>query len=499
MRSSFALILYLCIASIIAAEIRNGQLHLEINILEGQSIKISSKGNLIISEIASPLSREYNDEVSLHLFQQDQQKKWGLLNKTELIQPDSLRLYLDDTIREKFVWLDSKLLLQYEKLTYEDKYFDSKEAAEQYALQTGYPKKSIVNIPMQNATLKVTTTNNKTHFYQLPVKIQTQNPISFNEQQFDYDGVFTVKQIDGKLIFNNLRDLENYIAGVVPNEIGNLAPDEALKAQAVAARTHAISMLLFNKHAIDGYDLCNGTHCQVYKGNHLRTKSIDKAVLETKGIVILYEDKIADAVYHSNCGGKTETNQGAWAGKPIPFLQGVACFSELDSIDLSIESNAVNWINKDNQNSDMASWESRTSNWERSIKKSTLEKNSGVNNLRSINIVVRGYSGRILKLLLKGSNEITIDGEYKIRQMFGGLPSSFFQITNGKRTNSTYFIQDNILLRGKGAGHGVGLCQVGTIQKARMGWKWDELLRFYYPDTILSDDWLKTTYDKQSR
>ncbi len=474
-----------------SAEIKNGQLFLEIYVLDGKQTTVVPQGNYSISEIGSPISREYSDKITLQLNAADEQSMWGIINKSEVIKPDTLQYYLDENIREKFVWQDSVLTIRYEKLTFEDKYFNSKEAAEKYASETGYSKKQIRPIPMQNAGLKVTLTDGKTHFYQLPVKLICKDGISFNGNSDIYQGMFIIKPGHGKLIITNLQDIENYVAGVVPNEVGNVAPEEALKAQAVAARTHAVSLMLYNRHNDDGYDLCNGTHCQVYKGNHLRGEEIDKAILETKGIVMMYEGKIADGVYHSSCGGKTESNQNAWNGTAIPYLQGVACYHELETMDLTKEADAVECINTKVSTSDMASWEMRSEMWDRTISRSKLASNCGVSDLQTMEVLKRGYSGRIIKLRLTGSNSVVLDNEWKIRQQFGGLPSSFFYITNGKsNSNRLYSLPETINMKGKGSGHGVGLCQVGALQKARQGWTWNAILKHYYPGVDLRTHWL---------
>lgn len=492
MRLLLIVALILTLSVLHSAEIKNGQLFLEIYVLDGKQISINPQSSFTISEMGSPITKYYSDKITLQLSAADEQAMWGIINKSEVIESDALDYYLDDNIREKFVWQDDKLTIKHEKLTFEDKYFKSKEAAEKYASETGYSKKQIRSIPMQNASLKVTLPNGKTHFYQLPVTLDCQDGISFNDYSDVYQGAFIIKPGHGKLIVTNLQDIENYVAGVVPNEIGNVAPQEALKAQAVAARTHAISLLLYNRHADDGYDLCNGTHCQVYKGNHLRGEAIDKAVLDTKGVVIMYAGKIADGVYHSSCGGKTESNQNAWNGTAIPYLQGVSCYPELDSVDLSNESNAVECINTKISTADMASWEKRSEMWDKTLSKSQLEKNCGVSGLTSMEVLKRGVSGRIIKLKLIGTSSVTLDNEWKIRQQLGGLPSSFFYITNGKKSDGkTYSLPETISIKGKGSGHGVGLCQVGALQKARQGWKWDAILQHYYPGITLGTEWLQ--------
>lgn len=493
MKHLFVLGLLISLSFLSSAEIKNGQLYLEVFILNGQQITVSTSGNINISEIGSPVSRSYQGDITLQLISKDEQLMWGFINRSEIIIPDSVSIYTDENIKEKFIWQDGRLAIQYEKLTFEDKYFPNQEAAEQYAVETGYSLNQIKAIPLQNAGLKVTNGNGVSHFYQLPVSINCVDTVKFNKSKGEYIGTFILKNNQGKLSVTNLLDIENYVAGVVPNEIGNLAPEEALKTQAVAARTHAVSLLLMNRHINDGYDLCNSTHCQVHKGNFLREPQIDKAVHDTKNIVMFYNDKIADAVYHSNCGGKTDTNQNAWSGKPIPYLQGVACYPELDSIDLSIEQNAVNWINQTPDTNSMSSWEKRSELWDKTISRGTLEMNSGVRNPGMVTVLRRGASGRILRLKISGSTEETFSGEYKIRQVFGGLPSSFFYIDNGASTGKgNYTLESNISIKGKGFGHGVGLCQVGALQKARNGWTWEDLIKYYYPGVNLTTEWLNT-------
>jgi stage II sporulation protein D len=75
--------------------------------------------------------------------------------------------------------------------------------------------------------------------------------------------------------------------------------------------------------------------------------------------------------------------------------------------------------------------------------------------------------------------------------MFGSLPSSYFYISNSKNDgDNTYNLSETIALKGKGFGHGVGLCQVGTLQKARADWKWEDILKLYFPGVTFSKDWL---------
>ena len=129
---------------------------------------------------------------------------------------------------------------------------------------------------------------------------------------------------DGALLINEL-DLEQYLRGVVPAEMGPRAfPEiEALKAQAVAARTYAMAHL--GEHDAQGYDLCATTQCQVYKGVEVEDPLSDRAVSETAGEVLTWRGALVDARYHSTCGGHTEDAVVSFPGLEAPYLRGVAC------------------------------------------------------------------------------------------------------------------------------------------------------------------------------
>lgn len=100
--------------------------------------------------------------------------------------------------------------------------------------------------------------------------------------------------------------IEEYLKGLVPYEMGGNSPLEALKAQAVAARSEAFAALNSKLYSGPNYDLTSDVECQVFSGNRKRTKSSDLAVKETKGIVLTENDDIINAYYASNCGGHSE-------------------------------------------------------------------------------------------------------------------------------------------------------------------------------------------------
>jgi SpoIID/LytB domain protein len=493
MKAIISAVVFLTLTSLSAAEINDGRLYLEMMLTQGKqiSVKICQDGIVDVREVPPPMIKAYSGNFTIEPYDQDSEIRWGIINRTEPMD-SSASDDNDYQIRRKFVWVNGRLTIQYEQLIFEEKYFNTREEAEKYASETGYPLKQIQAIPMQNARIKVTDSKGKIDYFQLPVQLSTLDSISINGIDCNsHLRYFNIKQVNGNLVVTYNVNIEDYLLNVLPYEIGDEAPLEALKAQAVAARTHAISLLLMNRHWGDGYDLCNTTHCQVYKLVTPDTKNVSDAVHQTFRVVMIYDSLIADGVYHSNCGGRTENNQNAWSGKPIPYLQGVACHPEADSLDLSTETNAINWIRNKSITDGMASWEKRSEYWERTLSKLKLEQNTGVRELLSLTVLHRGVSGRILKLKLTGKNEVILEGEYKIRQVFGGLPSSFFYIQNGTKTStSVYSLSEQIIISGKGFGHGVGMCQVGALQKARSGWNWQDILSHYYPGVTYSTDWL---------
>ena len=133
-----------------------------------------------------------------------------------------------------------------------------------------------------------------------------------------YRGGFEYTVSGGGLQVVNVVDLEDYVKGVLPSEMSPSWDLEALKAQAVCARTYAV---MTTKHASDGFDLCATTHCQAYSGVSGAEDSTDRAVDETAGECLYYGGELAEAYYHSSDGGATEDAENVW-GTEIPYLLG---------------------------------------------------------------------------------------------------------------------------------------------------------------------------------
>jgi stage II sporulation protein D len=143
-----------------------------------------------------------------------------------------------------------------------------------------------------------------------------------------YRGLVEARAAGRKLTVVNHVHLEDYLRGVVPNELSPAAfPElEALKAQAVAARTYALKHL--GQFEARGYDLCATAACQVYRGRDTEHELSDRAVAETRGLVALHGAALIDALYTSTCGGHTEDAENVFAERGAPYLRGVACIPE---------------------------------------------------------------------------------------------------------------------------------------------------------------------------
>lgn len=260
------------------------------------------------------------------------------------------------------------------------------------------------------------------------------NGSSFDRFVFEGRGIKKIKGLasfkgkleiccrNGKLLFLNTVDLENYVAGVVATEMGK-APPEALKAQAVLARTWAI--LNRGRHGSCGYDFCNLTHCQRY-GNW--NSGAWKAAKATKGIIIVSPyDGIPQIFYHACCGGYTLLPEEVF-GERVEGYKSVKCpfckNSPFYEWTYSVPEKELLKIAPDYAR--MNKWELR-------------------------NIVARRFGWNTVK-----------SSKFKIRK-----------------------VKSKVLFKGKGLGHGVGLCQYGAIEMARKGFNFKEILKFYFPKFYL--------------
>ena len=283
-----------------------------------------------------------------------------------------------------------------------------------------------------------------------------------------YRGTLEFSSDRGLLRIINDIDLETYLAGVVSGEAGDLSKPEAYKAQAVAARTYTTK--LSHNHSKEGYNLCDSTHCQLYRGQGETSQKAREAVYATRGQIVLYEGKPASTFYHSACGGRTEDMAYVWPFEKKPYLISVSD-TRLGRAYCAIAP-GFRWRTKIYFTG--LTRIARSSGWIGAAEEA-----------RGLRVSDWGPSGRayILELYTKDRRiKVSVTDFYHAvgrRETWQAVKSAMFKIIQGK---------DFVILDGVGSGHGVGLCQWGAEGMARKGFGYKEILKHYYPGTEISDD-----------
>jgi stage II sporulation protein D len=244
----------------------------------------------------------------------------------------------------------------------------------------------------------------------------------------------------GTLVFINICDIESYIAGVVKSEGGSGKYPEYFKTQAVIARTYMYKY--FDKHIADRYNLCDNTHCQAFNGL-TADSAIIRAALETKDEVILGPDTaLIISAFHSNCGGETSPSENVWL-TPQPYLKKVK---------------------------DPYCLTSRNAKWRKSM---SLGEWLGY-------LKKSGYTGNATDVSLLNFSQISRSNDYKA----GSFSLPLRQIRTDLNLRSTFFSLsvngDSVIFKGRGYGHGVGLCQEGAMTMAAKGFSYRQIIEFYF-------------------
>jgi len=264
-----------------------------------------------------------------------------------------------------------------------------------------------------------------------------------------YRGLFDFYPTDkGMLVVNEL-PIEEYLIGLINCEISSLWPVEAVKAQAVIARSYAIYQKDARRTAL--YHLESSVMDQVYEGVDIEDSRAARAVQETVGEVLTYSGAVIQAFYHSNCGGHTESAQNVW-GADLPYLQGVTCSYCL--------------------NAPSAKWEVVLS-----LKKIELLLNAAgyhVSDPSNIRIGASNRNGRLQDLAIVTPKGGVVISAVNFRKAIGYSVIKSTNFTVRKRG-------DELVFTGLGNGHGVGLCQWGAKQRAGDGFSYREILSYYYP------------------
>jgi len=249
----------------------------------------------------------------------------------------------------------------------------------------------------------------------------------------------------------NVVDMNNYLAGVIESEGGGGRHTEYYKVQALMSRTYALKNI--HRHKKEGFQLCDGVHCQAYHSKLKHTPNIQKAVDETTGKVIVdAKNSLVTSYFSANCGGQTCDAAYIW-NTSVPYLE-----SFVDTFCIH----------------------TRQAKWEKRIKKSSwdayLNKEFGLNKL-GVDIGDLKYN--------------FIQDQRKAFYIHPSLGIPLRDLRQKFNLKSTYFSTrlegDEVVISGRGFGHGVGLCQEGAMQMALSGYSYQQIALFYFSRVSIID------------
>jgi stage II sporulation protein D len=295
--------------------------------------------------------------------------------------------------------------------------------------------------------------NTETYSPKILIRAKEPEALVINGQRFRGD-LALIKKERGEFLVINYIELDDYIKGILYHEASHYWPMEALKAQAVACRTYALYQRQ-NSVSLD-YDVTKDIYSQVYGGRSSERQRTSRAVEQTTGLILTYQDKIFPAYFHATCAGHTEDASLLWDINLLP-LKGVVC--------------------KFCRQSPHFDWHCVLTLAE--IEEKLNNAGHKISRINDIVILSRDDSGRVLDL------KIIMDGREKkisakdLRNIIG--PNII------RSTNFTVKVIDgDSVFEGLGWGHGVGLCQWGAYFMAKEGYSAEEILQYYYPGSKLS-------------
>ncbi len=292
-----------------------------------------------------------------------------------------------------------------------------------------------------------------------PTETKEKLKFSFDTNQFilkdlPYRGELEVvpEEGTGKFVFVNKVPMEDYLMGVVPAEMPSSWHMEALKSQAVAARTYAVDSILSAPNST--YHVESTTQSQVYGGIKRETVRSNQAVRDTTGEILIYQNRPARTFYHSNSGGKTESPEHVWGYTGLNYL-------------VAVESPHC----KDASNFE----------WKISLSRSQMQdklKSLELEEIKAIKISEFSPSGRAKTLEIEGKEKTVSMNAVEFRRAIGQtvMRSLLFEIQ---------LEEDTFRIKGQGFGHGVGMSQWGSKGMADKNYDYRDILSHYYKGTEL--------------
>ncbi len=289
-----------------------------------------------------------------------------------------------------------------------------------------------------------------------------------------YRGNMIIKGEGKEFTLINQVELTPYLISVVPSEIYASWPMEALKAQAIAARSYTLSNL--GRHSSDGYDLCSTVHCAAYNGIQSEHQRTTEAVLSTQGESAVFEGKIIEAVFSSNSGGFTERSDQIWSAD-LPYLRGSNQMKN-DDYDFPLPPVELQqWLaaSPESYSKDFGSSNYR---WQLRIPAEVIEYRSGLSKITKVKVNQRAQGGTITSLSLLSEEEEKKYSVSQIRRVLGGLKSSRFYFDSHFDRNG--YLKE-IYIYGSGWGHNLGLDQSASAGMGAAGWNYREIIKHFYP------------------
>ena len=318
-----------------------------------------------------------------------------------------------------------------------------------------------------------------------PIQIYADEEIKINNINFGKN-FYLIQDSYGTWTLIQKIKFDDYLEGVLPYEIGPSAPLEALKAQAVIARTWGIYNS--DRFNMDKYHLCISTQCQVYKPPKNKNKKVQKAIKATSNLILTYANQPINAFYHGSNGGISATAGESWQMQDYSYLNSIVdgskSLSKIFKLPFTSDSQLTNFLDFDKEQfygskHSLFRWDKKISS--QKIKGMLIKhKLIGINeNVLDLNPIERSSSGRVTKLEIKTNkvNKYIVLVKDDIRRVLSFIPSNLFTINK---------LSDDLwLLRGGGFGHGVGLSQSGAIEMAELGFSYEQILNHYYQNAKL--------------
>lgn len=393
----------------------------------------------MLSEVS--ISREEREMIEWRLTRTQPKVSVGILSAKEI----RFEIISDGAGPQKVIWQDGRIV--YNGMIYDELYFDSITRSTLFAEASFILYDVVIGIDFhwqQKRTLKFA------------------------------GGLKFIVEGDCITAVNCI-GMENYLLSVISSEMKSSSSLELLKAHAVISRSWLLARMEERKSGGAAphreFDVCADDHCQRYQGLAMAVgESVRRAIDQTWGQVLRYRGALCDTRYSKCCGGRTELYSTCWEDKDFPYLQSVEdhfCDCEHSEILPQVLNDY------DMRTMDFHDWTVRYSREELST---LVHRRTGVDygEILSLEPVERGPSGRIKYLRINGTKHSAVIGkELAIRRALSEthLKSSAFEVTADG---------DLFVLRGRGWGHGVGLCQIGAAVMASEGYDYRQILSHYY-------------------